>query len=275
MAKFLRKFFENFKEYFLVVALLIISLSVLSTNEKPGVQRIKSYSFGAFAVFNSVVSDFLSIFSKPGEADELRKTNADLMLRVNSLREQGLENIRLRKMLGFRDSSTVPLIPAKVISTLISKTQGNFIINKGRTDSVKTGMPVITDQGLVGIVLNVSKNYSLVRTLYNSNFKVAVRNQTTNIDGILSWDGTQLVIKNIPTTYDMKPGDRIISSDFSTIVPPQIPIGLISKRETSVSGLLSDVIITPFVELRSVRYVFVMELTPDNQIGELESNLSK
>ncbi|KAB2837758.1 MAG: rod shape-determining protein MreC [Melioribacteraceae bacterium] len=275
MTKFLRKIFENFKEYFLVVALLIISLSVLSTNEKPGVQRIKSYSFGAFAVFNSVVSDFLNIFSKPGEADELRRTNADLMLRVNSLREQGLENIRLRKMLGFRDSSTVPLIPAKVISTLISKTQGNFIINKGRTDSVKAGMPVITDQGLVGIVLNVSKNYSLVRTLYNSNFKVAVRNQTTNIDGILGWDGTQLVIKNIPTTYDMKPGDRIISSDFSTIVPPQIPIGLISKRETSVSGLLSDVVITPFVELRSVRYVFVMELTPDNQIMELESNLSK
>jgi len=275
MTKFLRKIFENFKEYFLVVALLIISLSVLSTNEKPGVQRIKSYSFGAFAVFNSVVSDFLNIFSKPGEADELRRTNADLMLRVNSLREQGLENIRLRKMLGFRDSSTVPLIPAKVISTLISKTQGNFIINKGRTDSVKAGMPVITDQGLVGIILNVSKNYSLVRTLYNSNFKVAVRNQTTNIDGILSWDGTQLVIKNIPTTYDMKPGDRIISSDFSTIVPPQIPIGLISKRETSVSGLLSDVVITPFVELRSVRYVFVMELTPDNQIMELESNLSK
>ncbi|OGU33636.1 MAG: rod shape-determining protein MreC [Ignavibacteria bacterium GWB2_35_6b] len=275
MAKILRKVFENFKEYFLVVTLLIISLSVLSTNEKPGVQRIKSYSFGAFAVFNSVVSDFLSIFSKPGEVEELRKTNADLMLRVNSLREKGLENIRLKKMLGFRDSSVVPLIPAKVISTLISKTQGNFIINSGKRDSIKTGMPVITDQGLVGIVLNVSNDYSLVRTLYNSNFKVAVRNQSSNIDGILSWDGTQLVIKNIPTTYDMKPGDRIISSDFSTIVPPQIPIGLIAKKETSVSGLLSDIVIQPFVELRSVRYVFVMKMFPDNQIEELELNLSK
>ena len=275
MAKILRKVFENFKEYFLVVTLLIISLSVLSTNEEPEVQRIKSYSFGAFAVFNSVVSDFLSIFSKPGEVEELRKTNADLMLRVNSLREKGLENIRLKKMLGFRDSSVVPLIPAKVISTLISKTQGNFIINSGKRDSIKTGMPVITDQGLVGIVLNVSNDYSLVRTLYNSNFKVAVRNQSSNIDGILSWDGTQLVIKNIPTTYDMKPGDRIISSDFSTIVPPQIPIGLIAKKETSVSGLLSDIVIQPFVELRSVRYVFVMKMFPDNQIEELELNLSK
>ena len=83
------------------------------------------------------------------------------------------------------------------------------------------------------------------------------------------------MIKNIPTTYDMKPGDRIISSDFSTIVPPQIPIGLIAKKETSVSGLLSDIVIQPFVELRSVRYVFVMKMFPDNQIEELELNLSK
>lgn len=275
MKKIFKNLFENFKEYFLVVSLLIISLSILSLNDKPEIRKIKSYSFGTFALFNSLTSKAVDIFSNQNEILELKKVNAELMLKVNSFREYGLENLKLKKMLDFKDTSNVPLVSARVISTLISKTQGNLIINVGSIDSVKTGMPVITDQGLVGIIVNVSKDFSLVRTLYNNNFKIAVRNQSSNVDGILGWDGIMLIIKNIPTTYEMNPGDRIISSDFSTLVPPQIPIGIIIKKENSVSGLLSNIIVKPFAEIRSVRNVFVMSIKPAKQIQVLESNILK
>ncbi|MBU2492565.1 MAG: rod shape-determining protein MreC [Bacteroidetes bacterium] len=275
MKKIFKNLFENFKEYFLVVSLLIISLSILSLNDKPEIRKIKSYSFGTFALFNSLTSKAVDIFSNQNEIRELKKVNAELMLKVNSFREYGLENLKLKKMLDFKDTSNVPLVSARVISTLISKTQGNLIINVGSIDSVKTGMPVITDQGLVGIIVNVSKDFSLVRTLYNNNFKIAVRNQSSNVDGILGWDGIMLIIKNIPTTYEMNPGDRIISSDFSTLVPPQIPIGIIIKKENSVSGLLSNIIVKPFAEIRSVRNVFVMSIKPAKQIQVLESNILK
>lgn len=275
MKKIFKNLFENFKEYFLVVSLLIISLSILSLNDKPEIRKIKSYSFGTFALFNSLTSKAVDIFSNQNEILELKKVNAELMLKVNSFREYGLENLKLKKMLDFKDTSNVPLVSARVISTLISKTQGNLIINVGSIDSVKTGMPVITDQGLVGIIVNVSKDFSLVRTLYNNNFKIAVRNQSSNVDGILGWDGIMLIIKNIPTTYEMNPGDRIISSDFSTLVPPQIPIGIIIKKENSVSGLLSNIIVKPFTEIRSVRNVFVMSIKPAKQIQVLESNILK
>lgn len=275
MKNFFKNVFEKFREYFVVVTLLIVSLSILSFNSKPEIRKIKSYSFGTFAVFNSVVSNVINLFGEKKELDELRKMNAELMLRVNKLREHGLENVKLKKLLGFKDSINTPLIPAKVISTLISKTQGNFIINAGRVDSVRVGMPVITEEGLVGVIHNVSEDYSLVRTLYNSSFRIAVRNQSTNVDGILGWDGTTLVINNIPTTYDMNPGDRIISSDFSTLVPPQIPVGLVTKKENSVSGLLSNIIVKPFVNLRAVRDVFVMGIVPDKQIKKLESRVIK
>lgn len=275
MKKIFKNLFENFKEYFLVVSLLIISLSILSLNDKPEIRKIKSYSFGTFALFNSLTAKAVDIFSNQNEILELKKVNAELMLKVNSFREYGLENLKLKKMLDFKDTSNVPLVSARVISTLISKTQGNLIINVGSIDSVKTGMPVITDQGLVGIIVNVSKDFSLVRTLYNNNFKIAVRNQSSNVDGILGWDGIMLIIKNIPTTYEMNPGDRIISSDFSTLVPPQIPIGIIIKKENSVSGLLSNIIVKPFAEIRSVRNVFVMSINPAKQIQVLESNILK
>ena len=121
----------------------------------------------------------------------------------------------------------------------------------------------------------VSEEFSLVRTFQNSNFKIAARNQNSGIDGILSWDGSQLLISKIPTTSDMEIGDRIISSDLSTIIPPSIPIGLIVKKEKSVSGLLSNIILKPFVELNSIRNVFVMQVIPGKQIEGLELNLLK
>ena len=275
MIKFFRNLLNNFKEYFIVVALLIISLSILSINNKPGIKKIKSYSFGTFAVFNSLVSEFIDLFGNKSELEELRKLNAELMLEVNGLREHGLENEELKKLLTFKDSSSIPLVPGKVISTIVSKIQGNFILNIGESDSIKIGMPVITNKGLAGITISVSKNFSLVRTFQNSDFKLAVRNQSSGIDGILNWDGSQLIISNIPTTSDMEIGDRIISSDISTIIPPAIPIGLIIEKEKSVSGLLSNIIVKPFVKISSVRNVFVMQVIPSKQIDGLELNLLK
>ena len=70
MKKIFKNVFENFKEYFLVVALLIISLSVLSINEKPEIKKIKSYSFGTFAVFNSAVASFIDLFGNKEELEE-------------------------------------------------------------------------------------------------------------------------------------------------------------------------------------------------------------
>ncbi len=54
-------------------------------------------------------------------------------------------------------------------------------------------MPVITDKGLVGIVFESTDNYSSVRTYENSLFKVAVKNQRSNVDGVLNWDGKNLL----------------------------------------------------------------------------------
>jgi rod shape-determining protein MreC len=125
----------------------------------------------------------------------------------------------------------------------------------------------------VGIIINVADNYSLVRSLQNVNFKVSVRNQITNVNGVLSWDGNNLVIKNIPTTYEMNVGDRIVSSDFSTLFPPSIPIGVVQKKEETISGILSNIVVKPFAELSKIKNVLVMDVVPSRQIDSLEMNL--
>ncbi|MGD8778659.1 MAG: rod shape-determining protein MreC [Ignavibacteria bacterium] len=273
MLNFIKNFYQNFREYIVLILLLLISLSFLPLNKNQSVQKIKTFAFGSFALLNSVVSEIPSIFSNEDELNKLRKLNAELMLQLNKLREYGIENNKLRNLLTYVDTSGTDLFPARIISTLVTKVQGNFIINKGRLDSIKIGMPVINDLGLVGIIINVADNYSLVRSLQNVNFKVSVRNQITNVNGVLSWDGNNLVIKNIPTTYEMNVGDRIVSSDFSTLFPPSIPIGVVQKKEETISGILSNIVVKPFAELSKIKNVLVMDVVPSRQIDSLEMNL--
>ncbi len=273
MRKIFRNLVENFSEYITLITLLIISLFLISLNNKPGIESFRSYAFGTFAYVSSAVDSFIDIFSPEEELIKMKKENAELMLEVNKLRDHALENSELRELLSLSDSASYPLIAADVISKLTSNLQGNFIINVGENDSVKIGMPVITDKGLVGIVKSISGDFSIVRTLESANLHIAISNQRSKINGILNWDGNRLVIRHIPTTFDMKVGDRVETSDFSTIFPPSIPVGVIEEKETEVSGLLSNIYVKPYVEILTVENLFVMQLIENEQVDSLKMNL--
>lgn len=275
MLNLIRRFVGNFKEYILFVILSVTSLSILSFNEKPQAKHLKTFAIASFAVVNQLASSVSSIFVPNPSVEELKSENAQLMLEVNRLRKYGLENEELRSMIAFKDTSKFQLLPARVISKLVTKTEGNFIINVGAKEQIQKGMPVITPQGLVGIASDVSENFTLVKTLTNSSLSIAVTIQRTNVQGILNYDGSNLVIKNVPTTYDVQVGDKVETSDFSSLFPPSVPVGTIQKKETNVYGLLHSLVIKPFADIAGANNVFVIKVVPSKEINNLEMNLMK
>ena len=275
MLKFLKQLTADYKEYILLIVLSVISLTLISNNEKTQAKHLQTFALGNFALLSELTNSFTSIFRKDISFDELKIENAQLMLEVNRMRKLRTENNELRAMIAFRDTSKYPLIPAKVVSKLVTKIQGNFIINKGWSNGISKGMPVLSEKGLIGLIMDVSENYSVVRTLNNSNLNVAVTLQRTNVDGILSYDGRNLVIKDIPTTYDVQVGDRVEISDFSSLFPPSIPVGIVEKKESNVLGLLHIITIVPFADIASQNNLFVLKVLPSKQINGLEMNLLK
>ncbi len=275
MFNFLRRFTYQFKEYFLLVILIVISLSFLASNEKPEVKKIRTFALGSFAAVNNFLNFLTGVFSTDPSIDQLKEENARLMLELNRLRKQGVENQNLRNMLSVPDTSKYDLIAADVISKLVNKIQGNIILNKGSNDGIQVGMPVLNSNGLVGIIADVTDNFSVTKTLFNSSLNIAVTVQNINVDGVLSWNGSELIIKNIPTTYEIKVGEKVETSDFSTLLPPNIPIGIISKKESLALGLLHTIYVKPFADIRSVSNVFVLKVVSSRQINQLEMNLMK
>lgn len=269
MSKFVRTFLNSFKEYIVLILLLILSLLIITLNENHKVKNVRLFSLGIFASFNKIILDFGNYFEDTEYVESLLKNNAQLMLQVNELRDYAYEFDEIKNQIEYKDQSNFELISAQIVSRLVSKISGYFIISKGSADSIEIGLPVITDKGLVGIITDVSQNYSTVRTLENSLFKVAVRDQRSNVDGILNWDGKDLLIKNVPTTEDIEVGDRVIISELSTIIPPAIPVGIISSKESTISGILSNIKVKPFADISKIKNVLVLKKSEDLQLDSL------
>jgi rod shape-determining protein MreC len=134
-------------------------------------------------------------------------------------------------------------------------------------------MPVVSDGGLIGIVTAVTKHYSTVNILLNTEFRVSGKVQRSRVDGIVMWDGKTLSLKNVPKMRDVKVGDVITTSEYSNTFPPDIRIGLVSDVHEQPSALFKSITIEPGVDFVKLETVFVMAYTQDKERVELEQRM--
>ena len=273
MIRFFVSVWENFKEYIVLVVLLIISLILLSQNNTQGIQQVRSIAFGTFASVTSVFTDVFNISNLKQENETLRRTNAEMMLHLSRLREYAIVNEDLKGLLALKDSSKFPLIPATIVSKSLTKSQGTITLNAGKNQSVKVGMPVITDKGLVGIIYSISDNYSIARTLTNVDLKITVKSERTRENAVMKWNGENLVMINVPKTFDLKKGDRIVTSEISSIIPFPLPVGLVYEIGNVEQGIFNEIRVHPFVDFQKVENVFILGIVKSKEIDDIEFNL--
>lgn len=273
MIRFFVSVWESFKEYIVLVILLIISVILLSQNSSQGVQKVRSIAFGTFASVTSVFTDIFNISNLKSENENLRRTNAEMMLHLSRLREYAIVNEDLKGLLALKDSSKFPLIPSTIVSKSLTKSQGTITLNAGKNQSVKVGMPVITDKGIVGIVYSISDNYSIARTLTNVDLKITVKSERTRENAVMKWNGEWLVMINVPKTFDLKKGDRIVTSEISSIIPFPLPVGLVYEIGNVEKGIFNEVRVYPFVDFQKVENVFILGIVKSKEIDDIEFNL--
>ncbi len=272
MIRFFTNVWNNFKEYIVLVILILASLIILSQNKSPQVQKVRAIAFGSFATFTSIISDMFSVTDLKRENQQLRERNAELMIQISKLRKYGIINEELKDLLGFKDTANVPLIPATIISRSLSMTQNMLTLNAGRKHGVLPGMPVVNDRGFIGIVHSVSEDFSIARTLNNVDLKLTVMDERSRINGIMKWTGEELVIINIPNTFDIKIGDRIVTSGISSIVPLPLPVGIVEEFRPSETSGFSYIKVKPFVDLKPIENVFIIAEVQSKQKKDLELN---
>ena len=181
----------------------------------------------------SIYKDLYYFISKPfwpGQFQQeiiLDSINQESLIKINLIKK---DNIRLREILSLQDSSIDDAISAAVISRKTGSWWRQIILNKGSRDGVEIGNTVIGPGGLLGRVKNTSLFTSSVTLLTSPESKVAVWIDRIQINGLLVGVGDDypsLILYSKDT--DIKVGDFISSSPASTLLPPNIPIGIVQS----------------------------------------------
>lgn len=268
-------FILDLKEYITLAVLIVISLILIFHNDNPQIRFLRAAAITSFGTVQSGISAIPNVFDIERENKILRENNIKLANEIASLKESKLENIRLTRLLNFKEKNSLGVVSGKIINKSLLQTRNTITLNVGESDSVTVNMPVITDAGLVGRIVAVSRNYSVAQILYNKDMRITVKVQRNRIDGILSYDGVEnLMVNNIQKSADVNVGDVIITSEYSNIYPPGIPIGVVSETG-NLDNLFKKVIVTPSVNFSVLEEVFVLKSITSKERAEIEKAFQK
>jgi len=188
----------------------------------------------------SFYKDFYYFISKPFWPGKFQKEivlesiDQEYLIKLNLLKK---DNLRLRQILSLQESSNNENISAVVISRKTGSWWRQIILNKGSRDGVEIGNIVIGPGGLLGIVKNTSFFTSSVTLLTSPESKLGVWVDRSQINGLLVGSGDDhpsLILYS--KDADIKVGDFVSSSPASTLLPPNIPIGIVQSIDETLQS---------------------------------------
>ncbi len=162
--------------------------------------------------------------------------------------------------------------PATIIKISNNKQHNYIIIDKGSDDGITDGSGVITSKGAIGVIDAVGKNFSYARSFKNHGMNVSARIGRNGAIGPLTWDGYSsngALLNEIPHHVEINPGDTIYTSGYSSIFPPDIPLGTAGEAKI-VNGGTYEIKVSLFEDYGVLRYVTVVENLGRDEIKSLE-----
>lgn len=121
---------------------------------------------------------------------------------------------------------------ARIVHSSVYKQYNYLTINKGRKQGVSRDMAVLGEEGIIGIILESSANFSTVLPIINREFRLSAKIAKNNFAGIIQWDGNSpqyAILNEIPYHADVQIGDTVVTSGFSAIFPEGLHVGTISE----------------------------------------------
>jgi len=169
-------------------------------------------------------------------------------------------------------------LAAKVVGNTVSL-QTNFLtIHRGYDEGVRTNMGVVSPQGIVGTVVNVSKNYATVMSLLHRQYKVIVKLKNGGERGTVEWDGVSpnfVTLKDIPKSAKVNKGDTVVTSSTSFLFPGNIMVGTIQDIIDDRSSNFYTLRLKTATNFFNVEYVYVIQNTQYSEQKVLEDSTRK
>lgn len=266
------------KDYIITAFILLFALTIMIGRHQGGIDSVRKMSVTGLSLLEEPLSNIRVYRQALNTNTYLQRQNILLQDELSRLRSIEQENRELRKLLGYSNRSQFELSPVSIVGKKLTGLNNILTIDKGTSDGLEEGMPLVSSDGLIGKIVLSGSYYSQVMPFYNSLFRVSARVQENQANGIVSWPGEQygvLVMDFVPKTIPVDTGFVVETSGSSNQFPGGIPIGKVIRTEPEPGRETQRIFLEPFVQLANVSQGFIIEFDPDTSIVNLQQEYNQ
>jgi rod shape-determining protein MreC len=248
-----------------LVVLFIFMLSIYLFSSPP--QRLTSISLelvgyivsGSLSIHESIFKQINLITQRIEHLRDLTRENIELQLEVNRLKRLQndmyflqSENLALRRLLSVVEEEQYSNVTAKLLSISLNPFSKTALVSAGAKHGIRLNQVVTNSDGLVGRVIEVSKNFSKIMLVTDSNSRIPITTAISGEKGILGGDNDNGKILYLSKQHLVQKGDRVVTSGYGNIYPHGILVGYVSQVASD------SVIVKPAVDLSKTEFVSIL-----------------
>lgn len=269
------RFLFSLRLIFLFIALETIAVVLI----------VRQNAFHRASFFNSSNAVSGKLYSSVANVTyffSLRTINDSLAAENSRLRSKLLNQRKAEVTEWLVNDSSALGIPqytyttAKVLNSTIGYRSNYLTLNKGSKAGIEARMAVVSQDGVVGIVKDVSEHFSTVISILNKNARISAKLVSSGTTGTIVWDGTNYRVANlieIPVHVDVAEGDTVSTSQYSNIFPENIFIGVVKEVQKSESASTYQIKIQLGTDYQRLSFVDVIGNKIQAERDSLEGGL--
>ena len=275
-------FLRRYSVFIIFLVMQIIALSMLFTDNRFHNTVMGMLSDEVAGNINKRVDRAEEFLSLSEQNKKLREQNAKLLsllpsgtLLPDSAMEMVTDTFRLDSIKQYRQYQ---YLSAKVISNSVFLQQNYMVLHRGSNQGLEANMAVVGIDGVMGTIVHVSENMSLVMSLLNRQSKVIATLKKGSGLGEISWDGKDpryLVLTKIPKTVVVKKGDTVVTSPYSDKFPPGLPIGIVQEVEQDQETNTYILLVKTAVNFYNVQHAYAVKNRLEEEMDELKKKMNK
>ncbi len=265
------------KIHFLLIFILleVFSLVLLVGSD---VRRNSVFNTSA----NSMVGRVYSFTSKYAGYFNLREENAELMGQLSQMRARNYSFIAdTSQFRNYHDSLgklKYRFLTATIIKNSVNRANNFITIDVGSDHGIRPDMAVVSAAGVVGVVVAVSRNFSLALSVLNGKVGVSAKLKSQNFYGSITWPGDDYryaELDEIPNHVEITKGDTVVTSGYSAIFPPDLPVAVIEEYERNSEDNFYSIKVKLLSDLKRVSNVMIIDNLMQQEQRDLEALESK
>jgi len=255
---------------------VLMAFDARQVNSEQRVIRVWSQTVADFVqspvtFVSSGISNYFSSISSmrtaQSENDALKQRVQELEVEVQTNKNLTFENERLKSLLELKQEAEYKFLSAKIIGRDTSAWFDTSIINRGSLDGVKLNMPIVTNGGLVGRVIQVSPltaQIALITKDKSGLGAVVGALGTSNALGVVSGGGTRetLEMGYVPGSIEVKVGESVYTTGQDGIYPAGLKLGEVTEVRADSATQPQRIFIQPSAKLSSMQEVAVLLYEP-------------